>query len=100
MCRFWLAVDHFRDAENLQLKIKCNAFGPRGTATHRYMSKGDYVAVAGELVQDRFVARDGTRVNTVEMQCSRVVFLRNARRNMRHKPKWADTPDVRGGEGI
>lgn len=56
----------------------CVMFGNRAQAIARYMGKGTYVALTGEMRQNRWETKDGERRSKVEVAVSEIHFDRRA----------------------
>ena len=62
VAKFTLAIN--RSEKNVDF-IPCQVFGKTAETMVKYLSKGDPVLLSGNIIQNQFTAKDGTKVNQI-----------------------------------
>ena len=81
-CTFSLATGRSRKEGGRWIEAtdwhRVKAFGTQAELCHRYLSKGDLVAVEGSIVYDQWTDKNGVRRTTAVVMADRVTFLSKA----------------------
>lgn len=64
-------------------------YGRQGEAIAQYMTKGKQIAVEGQLVQDRWTAKDGTSRSKVAIEANNIQLLGAREDSTASSPPWA-----------
>lgn len=76
VCNFSIAVDRRikREGENSTDFFNCVCFGKTAEFVEKYFSSGKRIAIEGNIQNDSFVGRDGTKKTSVKIVCDNVEF--------------------------
>lgn len=76
VCTFSIAVDRRikKEGDNNTDFFTCVAFGKTGEFVEKYFSQGKRIAIEGNIQNDSFTGRDGTKRNSVRIICDNVEF--------------------------
>lgn len=76
VCTFSIAVDRRikREGENNTDFFNCVAFGKTAEFVSKYFSSGKRAAIEGNIQNDTFTGRDGTKKHSVKIVCDNVEF--------------------------
>lgn len=76
VCNFSVAVDRRikREGDNNTDFFNCVAFGKTAEFVEKYFSTGKRIAIEGNIQNDSFVGRDGTKKTSVKIVCDNVEF--------------------------
>lgn len=76
VCTFSIAVDRRikKEGENSTDFFNCVAFGKTGEFVEKYFSQGKRIAIEGNIQNDTFTGRDGTKRTSVRIICDNVEF--------------------------
>lgn len=76
VCNFSIAVDRRikREGDNNTDFFNCVAFGKTAEFVEKYFSTGKRIAIEGNIQNDSFLGRDGTKKTAVKIVCDNVEF--------------------------
>lgn len=76
VCNFSIAVDRRikREGENSTDFFSCVCFGKTAEFVSKYFSSGKRIAIEGNIQNDSFTGRDGTKKTAVKIVCDNVEF--------------------------
>lgn len=76
VCNFSIAVDRRikREGENSTDFFNCVCFGKTAEFVEKYFSSGKRIAIEGNIQNDSFVGRDGTKKTAVKIVCDNAEF--------------------------
>ena len=76
VCNFSVAVDRRikREGDNNTDFFNCVCFGKTAEFVSKYFSSGKRIAIEGNIQNDSFVGRDGTKKTAVKIVCDNVEF--------------------------
>ena len=76
VCNFSIAVDRRikREGDNNTDFFNCVCFGKTAEFVSKYFSTGKRIAIEGNIQNDSFVGRDGTKKTAVKIVCDNVEF--------------------------
>lgn len=99
VCQYTLAVNrsYKRDGETEADFIKCVAFGKRGEFAGKYFTKGQMVAVVGELHIESYTDREGTRRLSTSVIVSEQHFTGGKKESSRSSEEGAERYEERLG---
>jgi single-strand DNA-binding protein len=83
LCNFSLALNKkYKKQSGEQIEevsfINCVAFGKTGENISQYMSKGEQLAIQGELKQERWEDTNGNKRNAIKVVTRIATFLNNS----------------------
>lgn len=76
VCNFSIAVDRRikREGDNNTDFFNCVCFGKTAEFVEKYFSTGKRIAIEGNIQNDSFTGRDGTKKTSVKIVCDNVEF--------------------------
>ena len=76
VCMFSIAVDRpfKREGENNTDFFNCVAFGKTGEFVEKYFTQGKRIAITGNLQNDVYTGKDGSKKQMVKIICDTVEF--------------------------
>lgn len=104
LAEFGIAVNRSWKIESGERKDKasffdCKAFGKRGEVIAQYLKKGQALLVEGELEQERWEAKDGTKRSRVTINVTGFTFLAGKSQGERDEaPPAAEEPPPSGDD--
>ncbi len=72
--------------------VKCSLFGKRGESLMPYLTKGQQVAVSGELSERKWTNRDGVEQKNIEVNVANVDLIGGKRETAPPAPRPAPAP--------
>ena len=85
VARFTVAVDR-RDKDGGTDFISCVAFGKTAENMHKYVRKGNRVAVNGRIQTGSYTNKDGQKVYTTDIIANNVEFIESKPKEQREPP--------------
>jgi len=93
---FSIAVGDYQGKEKGEVTyfFECFGFGDRWTRLEPYLKKGTKVIIDGKLVQEQWVAQDGSKRSTVKIRIDEIDFCgsKNNGQNQAQQPQQTAAP--------